>query len=471
MIPGAGLSVVVAAVFFCGQAKLELGPNVHVSKARASFIHFEVVVAADPTDPKRLLAGAITNGAEGSGMEIVAFRSFDGGATWEPSLRQGMSTVPEGVGETLSRLFGGESGSSKRSVTLADPTIAYGPDGSAYYAYLYVSRSPVRSARIEVVRSSDGGRTWNRATTIEGGDPDRPFLAVDRTSGKFHGRIYCNCSSPEATGRKQGIGLSTSSDAGRSFSPLLISVDKDGHCMTPGQSAVLSDGTLVVPYVFSKAAGKKVTNEIRIRRSIDGGESLLDGHPVTMVNFHMPLNWYFAMPGLAVDHDSQEFKDRLYLVWSHKAVADQRVYFTLSRDKGATWSKPVVLSEQSDAKGYDAALPAVAVNRKGVVAVSWYDSRESQDGEPSCHVRLRASLDGGASWLPSVRITDVPSRVDLSKPSRVVLKDQYSHLGDTAGLAADAGGVFHPVWVDKRTGVLQVFTATVAVENPSASKK
>ena len=35
--------------------------------------------------------------------------------------------------------------------------------------------------------------------------------------------------------------------------------------------------------------------------------------------------------------------------------------------------------------------------------------------------------------------------------------------GDTAGLAADADGVFHALWIDSRTGVHQMWTATIAV--------
>jgi hypothetical protein len=34
---------------------------------------------------------------------------------------------------------------------------------------------------------------------------------------------------------------------------------------------------------------------------------------------------------------------------------------------------------------------------------------------------------------------------------------------DTAGIASDAQGTFHPIWVDNRTGVLQVWTAPVIV--------
>jgi len=36
--------------------------------------------------------------------------------------------------------------------------------------------------------------------------------------------------------------------------------------------------------------------------------------------------------------------------------------------------------------------------------------------------------------------------------------------GDTAGLAADASGAFHAVWVDNRTGVPQVWTTVVTAK-------
>jgi hypothetical protein len=85
------------------------------------------------------------------------------------------------------------------------------------------------------------------------------------------------------------------------------------------------------------------------------------------------------------------------------------------------------------------------------VAVSWYDRRGLDHRAPGCHVRLRLSADGGATWLPSVQVTEKPGR------------SSFASLGDTAGLVADAGGRFHPVWIDDRTGKTQVWTATVKV--------
>src|SRR5262249_28643602 len=70
---------------------------------------------------------------------------------------------------------------------------------------------------------------------------------------------------------------------------------------------------------------------------------------------------------------------------------------------------------------------------------------------------LDAAARLGATWLPGVQVTDVASKGDPS------FKAKADWLADTTGLAADASGVFHPVWIDKRTGVRQVFTATVTV--------
>ena len=96
-------------------------------------------------------------------------------------------------------------------------------------------------------------------------------------------------------------------------------------------------------------------------------------------------------------------------------------------------------------------MPCVAANKDGAVAISWYDRRGLAAGISGYNVRLRISVDAGASWLPSVQLNQQPCRSSLSA------------LGDTAGLVADADGHFHPVWIDDRTGITQVWTATVMV--------
>jgi hypothetical protein len=115
-------------------------------------------------------------------------------------------------------------------------------------------------------------------------------------------------------------------------------------------------------------------------------------------------------------------------------------------------------------------MPSVAVNKYGVVAVSWYDRRglpkirlvpqDGKDGKilsyklvaEGWNVRLRASLDGGATWLPSVQVNEQAARGGIDLP-----------VGHSAGLASGADGRFHAAWIDNRTGTHQVWTAAVVV--------
>jgi len=46
---------------------------------------------------------------------------------------------------------------------------------------------------------------------------------------------------------------------------------------------------------------------------------------------------------------------------------------------------------------------------------------------------------------------------------------RYPSFGDYMGLATDATGSFHPIWIDARNGVAQVWTATAFATAPDAA--
>jgi hypothetical protein len=449
-------------------AQIAVGPNVHVSQAHSAAPFLEVVIAADPRDPSRLLAAAIlyTRG-------VVAYRSSDGGKTWSQALVFQKSTA-DPLADPVIQAIG-------------DPAIAWGADG-LHYAVFYRLKANMKLRSeprpLQLVHSADGGKTWATPVRVMGDWLDRPFLAVDQSGGKFNGRLYCDFSVILA-GDTPRLEILTSSDGGRTFSPpryLMAEHCQHGVLAVPtgwsatdtlmgGQSAVLADGTFIVPYtVFRPPPRNNMSQvlELRLRRSTNGGESFFPEQYVATLGERQDDSEYVStFPMMAADPGSAHFKNQVYLVWHQYIAKHYRVFLACSKDKGATWSKPIAISEQPEREPYYAVLPAVAVNRKGILAVTWYDSRESRPGMPSSNVRFRASLDGGDTWLPSVRVTDVPSLMALDNPSWKLGKG-FSYVGETAGLAADAAGDFHPAWVDKRTGLLQLFTATVSVkETPS----
>jgi hypothetical protein len=126
----------------------------------------------------------------------------------------------------------------------------------------------------------------------------------------------------------------------------------------------------------------------------------------------------------------------------------------------------------------------VAVNHQGVVGVSWYDRRDHPDNV-GWTVRFRASFDGGETFTPSVKVSEIPYRLEKTDPLPLSVigrrwKDtNESSLmgvhsfnfsgGHTAGLAAGAEGTFHALWIGNSTGVPQLWTAPITV-NGTAQK-
>ncbi len=417
-----------------------VGPSVQVSKSLSDIGHTECVLAADPNDQDRLLAGSMYYPKGSALSKVVGYYSRDGGKTWHLSCERN----PKATG--------------------LDPAVFFGPDGAVYLLSLSVNlpkeaATPEKQAKLPklgdkdvgallIARSPDGGKTWGELTRINRWI-DRPWGAVDCSGGKYRGRLYCAGSVGQPV-------LYVSEDKGRSFSSdRAWSARKPYRSFGIGNPVVLSDGTLVVLYNgYADRFQKAGTPYLAVRRSTDGGESVGEEHVVGDWNVINAPQLGLAM--LAADPGSKRHKDRLYAAWTDETPAGLRVMLARSADKGLTWSKPVPLSEQPEPKpgekAYDAFIPCVAVNKAGVVAVTWYDRRGLAGGGKGWNVRLRASLDGGESWLPSVQVNDFGSK-----------KRDTGSLGHTAGLAADAGGAFHPTWIDDRTGTLQVWTATVSL--------
>src|SRR3712207_588288 len=110
--------------------------------------------------------------------------------------------------------------------------------------------------------------------------------------------------------------------------------------------------------------------------------------------------------------------------------------------------------------------PSVAVNKDGVVGLTWYERRKEAGGECQ-HLYFTASLDGGKSFLPQVRVSAAPSCPDTPRNGQSAKR--WPGGGDYSGLAASADGAFHALWSDSRDGIYQLRTARVQVD-PAAKQ-
>jgi len=451
-------------------------PNVRVSTPEGNDMHYEVVVASHPQ--KSILLGGSYRLSEVSGFTVVVYVSTDGGKSWHPKLKLGRPD--QELDET-------------------DPAVAFGPDDILYFASNARTSEPNVRAYAQLYRSKDGGETWN-AIPEEFPFFDRPYITVDDTEAASRGTIYVVGKTPNfASGiiedRARAIySVARSNDNGKTFkySRLVMPVG------TLAPAVVLSDGTVVF-LVSEELSGSDEPKEgvpntlLKVITSSDGTETF--SKPLVIARYSQPAAYkiWASHPALSLagDRTTGPFENRLYAVYGGFQSGRSQIALVYSSDKGRTWSKPTVISEHGAGIGVTriSFMPAVSVNSKGVVGVSWYDRSESENGLDFT-VRFAASIDGGETFLPSVKVSD---KAFTHTDDRQWVLNGYSsggghkspwvptfgggtlkvHLaegavthhygGQTAGLSSDAAGSFHPFWIDNRTGTPQVWTATVKV--------
>lgn len=113
-------------------------------------------------------------------------------------------------------------------------------------------------------------------------------------------------------------------------------------------------------------------------------------------------------PIIAVDKSEGSSRANVYIVFSADPDGPgpdmSDVFLVRSRDSGASWSEPIRLSD--DRTTNDQWLPFVTTAPNGAVGVTWYD-RRSDDQNLLIDVYMTVSTDGGSSFSPNFRITDV----------------------------------------------------------------
>ena len=465
------------------QSAITVESNVQVSKAMPSDPHFEVQIAADPSNADRLLACSMFWPSDWVKTEVITYASLDGGRTWSPTLR----TRGDDHHESW------------------DPTCTYGPGGVAYTFSENIDVQDKSFDRLD--RSTDGGKTW--APQVRTKHAERNFITVDTTGGKHDGWIYLQgagrgCVPGQHCFNSTGYYFQYSADQGKTFESQFVPSAEGNYNIGFGQGVVLSDGTYVAPMGEWKIE-TPVTDLFKLRIPVsvlnhDGrwANTQLKVFRATFEKPNWPMNvqvfpvadWFLdrdwnrsMMAFMAVDASKGPFRDRIYVVWPDVGSGRSEILLSYSADKGKTWSKPRVINDDrpriNGQPGPDDIHGQIAVNPQGVVGVSWYDRRDHPNNL-GWTVRFRASFDGGETFAPSVKVSEVPYSPDKTDPVTIDVIGRRSkdnnesalvgihsfHFsgGHTAGLAASADGSFHALWVGNSTAVPQLWTAKIDVK-------
>lgn len=301
----------------------------------ATKAHRETSLALNPHNPKQLFACDPSGVPAREAHQSYFYRSGDAGKHWA------YTTVETSATDTRSYAFEG-----------GDCDVAYDAAGTMYTADTWVGN-------LSVGHSSDGGKTWT-GTALSVSSPviDRPWLV-----GGPAGTVYLTyhdvqCCMPAA------MWFAKSTDYGATFTTAvpMVTPSADGAYLWEG-NPVVAPGGRDLYLAYSRRLGG-VANAgtgmvMELTSSHDGGASWS-----SQVIARIPEETASIYPSLGLDEGGY-----LHVVWSAPRDSDVPIMYTMSKDRGATWTKPKALV--SHQTGY---APWVAGGKRGQAAIAWLGS-------------------------------------------------------------------------------------------------
>jgi uncharacterized protein (TIGR02246 family) len=388
----------------------------------------ESYLVVNPINADQLLASAMAT----STRQSLVYRSDDGGDSWR------QVDGPEGPD------FEG-----------GDPMLAFDGNGRAY---LSTVRGP-----IHLWRSDDGGRSWAGPAKLGGrGSDDRQWVAASTVPGEEPLPLYAAAKRvTDSNGATQHVLVTAvSRDGGQTFNEPTLTLPDSGYLHTPANLVVRRDGTVLLPYLvhygFLPGGEGRIWGDYWLLTSGDGGGSWSEpiriggvesiGHGGDEI---LSLKG-FAAGDLIVDETGGTFQGSAYMVWP--TLIDDRIQIVLVRsgDGGRTWEEPVRVNDGGFESNHS--TPMVAVNRDGLVAVTWNDRRNDPADECFQHY-VAISRDGGTTFGPSRPISERQACPGVGS--------RWMNGGETQGLAALPDGSFRVVWSVGVADDLAPWTAVV----------
>lgn len=363
------------------------GTDIQVTFDPANMPQNEPTIAVNPLNSSRLSAGANDYRLAAQGLDAWTgiYLSQDGGSTWTNGL------LPGYPGGPISSLTGFD--------TAGDPALAYDKNGNIYYAGLAANRAGDGGARdgtVFVSKSSDGGNTFSTVIIARGSGNtfnDKPYLAVDTTNASFSGRVYVSFSQFKTTTGK--IFFSFSNNGGETFSPpALIS---DSNINQGSIPAVGPNGEVYITW-------RDISNtQVKVAKSTDGGISFSSAkvvanivpipNPLPNTNFRTNTN-----PTMTVDSGS----GKIYIGWNDYRNGNADIFLSQSTDSANTFNTPVRIND--DTGNHDQFFPWLQT-APGRLSAIFYDRRLDASNH-DLDVFYTESRDGGATFTQNQRVSD-----------------------------------------------------------------
>lgn len=402
----------------CVPASLAVGANVNISRLPGN--QNEDSLAINPINPNNIVACSNDENAAIFGIGTQFYRSMDGGVTW--------TATQIGTGPFL--------GGDGLPISLGDGELTFDNFGNLFVTYISLDLTTGNTAAA-VIRSSNGGVTFGLVGQLPASD--QPCIAAGA------GMVWVAFQGADNAMRASGAPVGGLADVG-TFGPLQA---------VPGSTVGNFAGIAISPFGQVTVAYQNPTQDIGpsqifVQTDPDGLGPISFGAgapiPTNVGGFRLiqPQNTAHGIDAevsVAYDQSNGPFRGRLYLVYTDAASTttdDTNIFLRYSNNNGVTFTAPIRVNDVTTGSQF---LPNVVVDRlTGNLAIGWMDSRNATFGDPSAEYFLTASIDGGKSVLPNVKISSGESRVETSGANVVGYGDFL--------IFDMRNNVIFPIWTD-----------------------
>jgi len=342
--------------------------------------------------------------------------------------------------------------------TAADPSIAFGEDGTVFIAAIdFTGRdsNPIAGG-VYLYVSQDGGTTFNAPIEVLNLDVapdklliDRPWIAVDRSGTGTHGNIYITSVTGEGATAPYHPYISVSSDGGSTFQ--LQELDGTGWLAgssipipmpTPHVNTAGKFYAIYPSYVPSQF----VLPQYVLASSTNGGAtfeySRVFASTTTGSTSSLPKTGYLCRTNPAN-------AAHIIFVYLTNAHEDLDIAMRESLDGGATWSNEQRINDDPIANDRMQDLLWADFDTDGDLVISWRDRRNgtNETYETASEIWAAFRPNGATAFEPNFQITD----------QTVAYDDVLANAGNDFMSIQLQDDTIHTVWGDVRANTLNIW--------------
>jgi hypothetical protein len=385
----------------------------------------EPSLAVNPVTPQNLVgAWQQDRWSNGGARGVLIGVSSDGGHTWTAS------TVP------FSRCTGGDLANGGDFERASDPWVTFSPAGIAYALALVFSGetlAPGSSSAMRVARSADAGNSWSAPQTLiaDGAQffNDKGSITADPTDASL---VYAVWDRVSAANHSTST-LVRSTDGGTTWEAARVIYDPGPSNQTLGNIiVVLPGGTLENVFTeIDSPTGAAQNASLRALRSTDHGVTW--SAPVQIAD-ELSIGAYDPNTRLTIRDAADlcsvtvDAAGVTFVVWQDARFSGglrDGVAMSRSTDGGLNWTAPVQINAATDTQAF---VPIVHVRNDGVIGVTYYDFRNNtSDARTLLTDYWIVTSTDAAKWTES-HVTG-PFDLDIAPQDGGLFLGDYQSLG------------------------------------------